>query len=121
MWLYSIKDITYVYVKLFFLCRLGEVMASNNSARKDELSSLRKPAEDGFSPPPSPPRSSTNHIQMTGNGLRGPVAMDTSSKKSMVIQNRSNINEANIESLIERMKSGLEVSEKMRNGKDKNN
>ncbi|XP_031552269.1 protein CIP2A homolog [Actinia tenebrosa] len=95
----------------FQMIWLGEVMASNNSARKDELSSLRKPAENGFSPPSSPSRSSTNHIQITGNGLRGPVAMDTSSKKSLVMSNRTNINEANIESLIERMKSGLEIKD----------
>ncbi|KAK3742452.1 hypothetical protein QZH41_011414, partial [Actinostola sp. cb2023] len=94
----------------FQMIWLGEVMASNNTARKDELSLLRKPDDDD-SPPPSPTRSSANHLRSSSNGPRGPVAMDTSSKKTIAMQNTSNINEANIESLIEKMRNGLEIKD----------
>lgn len=83
------------------------MMASNNSAHKNELMSLRQPADD-VTPPPSPTHNS--HTR-SSNESRGPVAMDiSSSKKNISLQNRSNIDEANIESLIEKMRNGLEVS-----------
>ena len=81
--------------------RLGEVVASNNVARDEELLSKKHAAED-LSPPPSPPRHPSSSVARSSalNGLAATRLSDTPKR---------NARETNIESLIQMMKSGMEV------------
>ena len=88
-------------------CRLGEVIASSNTIREEELSTLRRPGDAGLSPPSSPSRHmSRTALQRMDTGHTSTVDC-TSMKKAHPSENITN--NANIESLIEKMRSGLEV------------
>lgn len=86
---------------------LGDLIASNNAAREEEMALLRRPNDAELSPPSSP-----RHQVSVANGrntapLRpvGPQHVSVKIKPPP----RNLQYDANIESLIEKMKSGLEI------------
>lgn len=87
--------------------RLGDLIASNNAAREEEITLLKRPSDTELSPPSSPRHqismaNSRNTANMRSTGLdHVPVKIKAPPKNSQY--------DANIESLIEKMKSGLEV------------
>ncbi|XP_032237786.1 protein CIP2A homolog isoform X2 [Nematostella vectensis] len=91
----------------FQMIWLGEIIASNNSAREVELTTLRGPGDEEFSPPPSPPRSSTNQSARS----RHVASWSSRDLRPAVMTPKSNVTDANIECLIEKMRSGLEIKD----------
>ena len=90
----------------FFLCfRLGDLIASNNAAREEEMTLLRRPSETQLSPPSSP-RHQVSMLNSRNSVRSG--GLDHVPVKIAVPPKNAH-NDANIESLIEKMKSGLEV------------
>lgn len=87
--------------------RLGDLIATNNAAREEEMALLRRPNDTELSPPSSPRHqvsiaNSRNSASLRSVGLdHVPVKIKAPPKSSQ--------HDANIESLIEKMKSGLEV------------
>jgi len=86
---------------------LGDLIASNNAAREEEMALLRRPNDTELSPPTSPRHqvslaNSRNAATIRSVGLdHVPVKIKAPVKNSQ--------HDANIESLIEKMKSGLEI------------
>lgn len=89
-----------------FGSRLGDLIASNNAAREEEMTLLRRPVDTELSPPSSP-RHQVSMINGRNSTVRSggldhvPVKITAPPKNTH--------HDANIESLIEKMKSGLEV------------
>ncbi|KAJ7379243.1 hypothetical protein OS493_017752 [Desmophyllum pertusum] len=86
---------------------LGDLIASNNAAREEEMTLLRRPTETELSPPSSP----RHHVSITNgrnsSSLRS-VGLDYIPVKiTAPVKNAHH--DSNIESLIEKMKSGLEI------------
>ena len=81
--------------------RLGEVLASNNVSKVEELA--KKPTTEKISPPPSPPRHVFSVVSRSSamNGLPPTKFLDTPKR---------NAQDSNIESLIQMMRSGMEVT-----------
>ena len=89
------------------VCRLGDLIASNNAAREEEMSLLRRPNDTELSPPSSPRHQVSLANTKNSTSVR-PVGVNNGSMKSKIPPNNSQY-DSNIESLIEKMKSGLEV------------
>jgi len=85
---------------------LGDLIASNNAAREEEMTLLRRPAETELSPPSSP-RHQVSMINSRNSILRS-VGVDHVPVKITAPPKNAH-HDANIESLIEKMKSGLEI------------
>lgn len=85
---------------------LGDLIASNNAAREEEMTLLRRPVDTELSPPSSP-RHQVSMINGRNSTVRSggldhvPVKITAPPKNTH--------HDANIESLIEKMKSGLEI------------
>lgn len=82
------------------------MIASSNAAREEEMTLLRRPAETELSPPSSP-RHQVSMINSRNSTLRS-VGLDHVPVKIKAPPKNAH-HDANIESLIEKMKSGLEV------------
>ncbi|XP_020608819.1 protein CIP2A homolog [Orbicella faveolata] len=85
---------------------LGDLIASNNAAREEEMTLLRRPAETELSPPSSP-RHQVSMINSRNSTARS-VGQDHVPVK-ITAPPKNTHHDANIESLIEKMKSGLEI------------
>ena len=83
------------------------MIASNNAAREEEMSLLRRPNDTELSPPSSPRHQVSLANTKNSTGVR-PVGVNNVSMKSKIPPSNSQY-DSNIESLIEKMKSGLEV------------
>ncbi|CAH3043208.1 unnamed protein product [Porites lobata] len=86
---------------------LGDLIASNNAAREEEMSLLRRPNDTELSPPSSPRHQVSLANTKNSTSVR-PVGVNNVSMKSKILPNNSQY-DSNIESLIEKMKSGLEI------------
>lgn len=87
---------------------LGDLIASNNAAREEEMTLLRRPIETNLSPPSSPRHQVSINNSRNSTSLRSAGLDHAPVQISAPVKNANC--DANIESLIEKMKSGLEVS-----------
>ncbi|XP_022780826.1 protein CIP2A homolog [Stylophora pistillata] len=86
---------------------LGDLIASNNAAREEEVTLLRRPIETDLSPPSSPRHQVSINNSRNSTSLRSAGLDHAPVKITAPVKNANR--DANIESLIEKMKSGLEV------------
>ncbi|XP_015747548.1 PREDICTED: protein CIP2A homolog [Acropora digitifera] len=86
---------------------LGDLLASSNAAREEEMSLLRRSQDTQLSPPSSP-RHQVSVTNGRNTATLRPVGQQHVPEKVKVPQKNSQ-HDANIESLIEKMKSGLEI------------
>ena len=93
---------------MFIYFRLGDLIASNNAAREEEMTLLRQPIETDLSPPSSPRHQVSINNSRNSTSLRSAGLDHAPVQISAPVKNANR--DANIESLIEKMKSGLEVS-----------
>ena len=93
---------------MFIYFRLGDLIASNNAAREEEMTLLRRPIETDLSPPSSPRHQVSINNSRNSTSLRSAGLDHAPVQISAPVKNANR--DANIESLIEKMKSGLEVS-----------
>ena len=93
---------------MFIYFRLGDLIASNNAAREEEMTLLRRPIETDLSPPSSPRHQVSINNSRNSTSLRSASLDHAPVQISAPVKNANR--DANIESLIEKMKSGLEVS-----------
>ncbi|XP_027056078.1 protein CIP2A homolog isoform X2 [Pocillopora damicornis] len=86
---------------------LGDLIASNNAAREEEMTLLRRPNETDLSPPSSPRHQVSINNSRNSTSLRSAGLDHAPVQISAPVKNANR--DANIESLIEKMKSGLEI------------
>ncbi|XP_074613609.1 protein CIP2A-like isoform X1 [Acropora palmata] len=86
---------------------LGDLLASNNAAREEEMSLLRRSQDTQLSPSSSP-RHQVSVTNGRNTATLRPVGQQHVPEKVKVPQKNSQ-HDANIESLIEKLKSGLEI------------